>query len=649
MNSPSQKEIAQLPRTARGIIAVLAVWGAGCQDYNLQGKEDANSGRGGEDSGAGGVDDGVDAPTACRPENFPAEEFGVDDTCTAAPPGGFTPIVEWEYGSGQGCLSQPVVADLDGDGMPEVIFNLLSNFFNPPGYLTVLRGDTGALVWQSTTARLGFGSPPAVGDLDGDGSPEIVAVREYASSLLAVGDYTVVAWSAEGREVWESEHFAGLDFDYATAVNIRDMDHDGSPEVIAGRVILNGADGSTRGVGAQGRGSYGITSVFGLVVAESSVPAVTDIDLDGVDEVIVGNAMYGPNGEPLWTDLSQEDGMISVANLDDDPEGEWVAISYNTIRAVDTDGRIMWGPTEVAGANILATAGIADLDNDGSPEIVTAGGNQLVVFRSDGSTLWTAGVTDESGATGASFFDFEGDGTLEVVYIDELEMAVYDGPTGALKFFSDDHGSNTMFDYPTVADVDADGQAEILVCHNSFGAAISAYGDLDESWRPARKVWNQHAYDITNINDDLSIPTDPEPGFVAHNTWHSAMADSLSGIGKDLAGEVLEVCSDECDQGRVYVTFRLLNVSPEDIGEAVNLAVYAEVDGRNELLATTTVEDGLVSGWTTDGLVVEVDGALVSAASSIFVVADDDGTGTGALDECSETNNLSRWDGPFCE
>ena len=622
-----------------------------CSDYNINNKDHVNAAAG-DDSGesvAGGEDSGeppVDA--VCEPTEHAGEVRGIDDTCGAPPAGGFSPITEWSHGTGTGCLSQPIVADIDQDGMPEVIINRLPSFLNPPGHLVVLRGDTGALVWEDTSANIAYGSPPAVGDIDGDGDPNIVVVREYSSALVGEGDYTVASYDSAGNEVWESAHFVGLDFDWATAPNIRDMDKDGFPEVIAGRVILNGADGSTRGVGSFGRGSYGITSVFGFTVSEASVPAVVDIDLDGVDEVLVGNAMYSPDGAPLWFDTSYEDAMISVGNFDADPEGEFIGISYNTVRLMDTDGSVIWGPIEVPGANILSVAGIADLDQDGIPEVVTSGGNSLVVFHGDGTVFWQASVTDESGATGASFFDFEGDGVLDIVYIDELSMTVFDGITGAVKFIDGDHSSNTMMDYPTVADVDADGEAEIVVCHNSFGAAVSVFGDLNHSWRSARPLWNQHAYSITNIHDDLSVPTTGDPGFVVHNTWHSAIPGDLGVVGVDLAAEVLEVCTDDCDEGVVRVTGRLVNVGPDPVEDAVDITLYAEFDSMWTAVHTESFVDGLPGGWASDGVEIVLDSALLDGATGVMLAADDDGTGAGHWSECSEDNNTEAWRGDLC-
>ncbi len=633
-------------RTAH-LLASLAFLAA-CSDYNLQGSQDKGGDGLPPDTGEPATDTGIADPgPTCPDEDWPAEEVGVGDSCPSEPEGGFTPVVEWTYGAGSGCLSLPTVADINFDGMPEIIVNL-TDLFNSPGTLAVVEGDGSGLLWEDTAAGLAYGAATAVADLDGDGSPEIVGVRENSSGLLGDGDYQVVAWSADGEQLWESDHYTKLDFDWATAPVISDMDHDGSPEIVAGRVVLN-ADGTTRGVGEHGHGSYGVTSALGMTISEASVPAVTDLDLDGTEEIIVGDAAYDADGNTLRMDLSQEDAMIGVANLDDDPEGEVVAISYDTIRAQDTDGTVLWGPVEIPSANILATPAIADLDGDGYPEIVTAGGNQLVVFNHDGTELWTAAVHDMSGATGASIFDFEGDGVPEVVYIDEQEMVAYDGPTGSVKFYSTDHTSNTMFDYPVIADVDADDHAEIVVCNNGWTAALAVYGDADESWAPARSVWNQHAYNIANIQDDLQVPATATPSFADTNTWHSAIATDGESLVADLQAEILDICLDDCDRGTVPLTFRIDNLATEDQDPPVNVAIYAVYDGYERLLDTVEWTDALASGWGGEGVTVDLPAEYLTAAQAIRVAVDDDGTGTGAISECSETNNSVQVDGPFCE
>ena len=482
-------------------------------------------------------------------------------------------------------------------------------------------------------------------------------VREYENSLfsaevgetgeLPAGDYTVVLYDAYGWMVWESDHFTGADFDYATTPSISDMDHDGDPEIVVGRVILN-SDGSTRGVGAFGRGSWGISNFLGFEVSESSVSAVVDLDLDGVEEVVVGNARYSPDGAVIDADPAADDGMVAIANLDDDPEGEIVIASFNTVRAVDTNFNTLWGPIALPGANIVSPPAIDDLDGDGEPEIVVAGGSALYVLNRDGSTLWSAPVRDSSGASGASIFDFEADGMPEVVYIDESKLGAFDGLTGAVRFQSDYHDSATMMEYPIIADVDADGHAEIVVVHDGSDTALSVYQDVNDSWAPARTVWNQHPYSITNIEDDLSVPVHAEPNFTIFNSWHSAFdrsnVDYLLG---DLQGEIVDVCAD-CEGGEVHVVARLINQTPDELAAGVPMSLYARSASGEAWLVTAATAEAVAAGWT--GGVVEfvIPADQLAGADAVQLEVDHDRAGVGGVEECAEDNNGYYWAGPFC-
>ena len=629
----------------RTSVAAMMTAAVACTDYQLNKTSDVDGNM--DDTGAF-LDTAAPTDLECPDVVVPAGVVGISDACPTAPEGGFTPIVEWHALSGKSCKAQPVVGDLDGDGFPEVVVNATA--FLGKGTLHVLDGRTGGVKWQQD-GQLGYAAAPAIGDVDGDGSPDIVTVKEYENSLLADGIYSVVLYSHTGAILWESDTFVGDDFDYVAAPVLSDMDHDGNVEVVVGRVILN-HDGTTRGVGVAGRGSFGMMPGFGGgTISEGSLPAVADLDLDGIEEVIVGNAMYTPDGDPLWVDFTQDDGMVSVANLDDDDEGEFIAVSYNTVRAMDTHGAVMWGPMTIPSANITSPAAIGDIDGDDEPEIIVAGGSELWALEKDGEVKWTAAVIDESGATGASIFDFEGDGIAEVVSIDEEEMVVYDGETGAVKFYSAEHNSATMYDYPTVADIDGDNQAEIVVCHDGFGSgAVSAYGDQDESWASARPLWNQHAYSITNINDDLSIPVDATPNFTLYNNWHAGVARVGSdALIEDLSGLINNVCEDDCDRGQLTVTFQVNNLSERDFEGLIQVSFYAIVGGAPLLLDTVDVDLSLESARSTEGINAVIAAPDGVDASGILMRVDDDGTGTGWLSECSELDNVDRWSVAICD
>jgi hypothetical protein len=230
-------------------------------------------------------------------------------------------------------------------------------------------------------------------------------------------------------------------------------------------------------------------------------------------------------------------------------------------------------------------------------------------------------------------------------------MIAFDGPTGGVKFYTDDHGSNTMFDYPVIADLDGDDHAEALVCHNFFRSAMSVYQDATNSWASARPVWNQHAYSINNINDDLTVPVEPAPAFTEHNSWHSALSSSGEVLGFELEADILEVCEDECAEGWVYVTARVRNLSEEEVESGISVALYARSGGTDSLLATGTTDEAIPGGWAGSALVFRVEADALAGAEALWFQADDDGSGTGAVVECAESNNGVQWsaeEGSFC-
>ena len=158
-----------------------------------------------------------------------------------------------------------------------------------PGDLVIINGDGSGQQLRVTDANLAYGSPLAIGDLTGDGTVEIIGVRQYENSqFFTSGDYVVAAWDVNGNELWESEHFINTDFSFASAPIIYDFEGDGDSEIVVGHVILN-SDGSVRGVGEHGIGSYGIVELGGVALVETAIPAVTDLDLDGDEDLFVVN------------------------------------------------------------------------------------------------------------------------------------------------------------------------------------------------------------------------------------------------------------------------------------------------------------------------------------------------------------------------
>jgi hypothetical protein len=50
-----------------------------------------------------------------------------------------------------------------------------------------------------------------------------------------------------------------------------------------------------------------------------------------------------------------------------------------------------------------------------------------------------------------------------------------------------------------IAVIDNDGSAEILIVSLSGQPALQVLRDADDRWIQARRIWNQHAYYVTNM------------------------------------------------------------------------------------------------------------------------------------------------------
>jgi hypothetical protein len=205
------------------------------------------------------------------------------------------------------------------------------------------------------------------------------------------------------------------------------------------------------------------------------------------------------------------DGYNAVGNFGGDSKAEIVLVANGQVWLLNHDMTVRWGPVAIPGGGYGGAPTVADFDGDGKPDIGVAGATRYVVIGNDGTVKWSAVTQDgSSNRTGSSVFDFQNDGRAEVIYGDELFLRVYDGLTGS-ELFNVAKSSCTWHEYPLVADVDADGHAEILgVGNNNCGygpqQGVFLWGD-DDVWVDTRDVWNQHTYHITNVEQDGSIPT----------------------------------------------------------------------------------------------------------------------------------------------
>ncbi len=618
---------------------VLAL--AGCSEYDLKGNAD---GEGTLDSDTA-FDPGTDSDFSDLCEGLEASPHAVDlnTECEVdLQTGSFTPVVEYHYGTSSFCgppgVGQIVDSNgsgaIDADDMAAIVIYQGGTSGQGNGKVVAMKGDGSGEYWRTTT-NVGQDGGFAIGDLDGDGWPEVVGAG--TNKLTALDGQT-------GAVVWTSASFASSMDSYGyNYPSISDMDGDGRPEVTVGNVILNGATGAVLGQGNKGKGAapYG-GSPSGGTYGTLSVPI--DLDGDGQEELVTGNAAYNPDGTVKWSNTGL-DGLVAVADFDGDGDGEIVKTSGIYVTGMETDGTEVWGPLTYAGGNLGAPA-VDDLDGDGTPDIVFASTNKLVALDWGGAVKWQATISDSSGAAGPVLFDFDQDGYPEVLYADETSVRFFSGLDGSIKLISNEHASYTILETPVVADVDNDDQVEIILGHCSWNKSYSVYGDAGGSWPPGRKIWNQHAYTITNIGDQGEIQPTSNTNFSSYNSFRSGDPNPPPGDYYDVQAEVWDVCETECDDGRVYVGAWVMNAGNLEVPAGIPLSITAGAGGA--VLETQYTTATIRPGYTGEPLIFELDPADLGSEEP-FATADLDESGAGIVFECDEANNLNSWSDPVCE
>ncbi len=432
-----------------------------------------------------------------------------------APANSWDAEVEWTFDAGES-YHTPLVINLTDDNqngeidvcdVPDVI--LLAG--TALGTLYVLDGATGTEHFH-LMSNLDPSTTPAVGDIDADGLPEIIAAvgTPFAASLAA--------FEHDGTPKWTSNSIFVPNG--ASAVGIGNFDNAGFPEVYVNGLLVRGDNGQS---------IFTAPAQAGFLGSSLSAPVAADLDGDGDLELIRGQDAYHHDGTVYYQDTTVGAGFPQVGNLDDDDDPEVLVINSEGITVLEHDGTTKYRdlrPTgDPAGFSWFRPATIHDFDGDGISEFAVSSASHYAAYRRNAMVMWIADVQDPSGVAAGTAFDFLGDGTAEAMFADEYHLFAFDVDGAPL--MEVDRSSGTLIEYPSVADVDNDGSAEILVVSNmnfdmqQLTPTLQVIGDTDDRWIQARRIWNQHAYHVTNVNEDGTIPMVEPPSWQLLNTYRT--------------------------------------------------------------------------------------------------------------------------------
>jgi hypothetical protein len=529
-----------------------------------------------------GFDDDGDGYIDCFDDECECSS-GTD--CSAdIPANNFDIELEWRsLEEGASSIATPMVANLDPQNgpMPEIIVQEGNNNFpnNVTTTLLIFSGD-GSNLDAPVELQVDGGmavnpvSPPVIGDIDGNGIPEVV-IMCWDARLRVYTNYNPTA--NPPMELWMESNDPGIEQRAIPA--LADFNGDGVSEILVGNDVFqfdltNPASPQLNKV-LDGNGDYGkigwafdfpATNGSSISIA-SDVLSVTDCggdpDCAGL-EIVAGTNIYSVDLNPFDGDgieiktqrdlnmltpgFNFIDGYTTSADINLDGTLDVIVSSSRDfemgVYVWDKNGLIAFFPFPLPPPGELlvyvgtpAVANVYDDTADGFsqdfPEIIAVSSLRLTAFNLNEYNInpaepyhWSIFTQDDSGYTGATIFDFNGDGTDEICYRDTEVMRIMYG--GATPFPSGVSGnrnwetipcfSPTFGEAPVVADCDADGEAELIYTGKTQEQAVLANtktnlwvsGSGEELWVPARPVWNQYAYFGVNVNDDLTIPANQQ-------------------------------------------------------------------------------------------------------------------------------------------
>ncbi len=572
-----------------------------------------------EDTDSGG---GVIPGETCADEDLSTRAYALSQRTDCEAPPESTPdwtlAYKWQDNTIGTMLSTVVIGQLDDDNGDGTVDNnddpdLVAAPYS--GFIRAYESD-GTIKWSASSSNIEQ-STPAIGDLDGDGWPEVVVGGLYGS--LAVHGH-------DGSTYWTGPGSTGTK-QYCGIIGIADLDADSNPEVYTGRVIINGQTGATYATGSAGYGS--------AISGESPNSIAADIDLDGEQEVIVGNAAYSKNGSSMMT-TGQGDGFPAVGNFDSDPEGEIVVAMQGKVVLYDTDGSQIWSLAITSGG-YSGPPSIADFDGDGEPEIAVPVSPGVWMVDGDGTKLWSWSGTSSTFFDGVSGYDLDGDGVWEVLHVGNDGLHILEGDTGLL--LSTLAGATSYCgQMPVVADLDADGHVDMAF--GTYNAGVFVMEDAANEFTAGFRYWNQQGFSITNVNDDMSIPAVPDVNWnVGYNNFRAGPPVEAVFPNQNLVGKVQAICVEECEEGVIEVSYSVGNDGTSDVVDPVTLEIYGDFGDHEEVIWTTTWTAGVRAGMMEASTTARIEG-LTGDLWGLRLAVDggSDSTGSNVM-ECDESDN----------
>ena len=610
--------------------------------------------------------------------------------------------VGWSSANIVSNLNIPLVGDLDGDSHPEIIcFSRNGDSPNAPNTNNQILVFDGVTKQLKTTITMA--SPVTAYDAAAYGMVKLPSGKGLivaACHDLKLRAYDITA-SNSGTPFWTSDVDFGSNYgDWGVNVNFADFNNDGHPEVYVRNKIYNAETGVLLGIASGGNNTGSSFAHYSHYTNwKLSSPLAANICNDSRSELILGNEIYdvnitnlnGTNGNTISLERQitppnsiVPDGHAQVAdfNLDGHLDlfissrsiaGYWGEVSFYVW---DVHNNVLSSPmtisTIMSGKSIPL---IADIDNDGLLEVliqcdVNGSNEKIRAYKYDYATsafsfMWGLAPDEDSYSNAITAFDFNQDGLLELMICDQSTVRIVNGsghshitgndtiPMYVMSSFP--FSEITIMQYPIIVDVDADGNAEIV----SVGSdKLNIFESTGLPWAPARKVWNQYMYNVTNVNEDLTVPrylfnnatafTDPQG--VVRKPFNNFLqqATSIDQYGRPFyAVPDVAVTSTtvQTDLDSITLSITYCNQGDNTLNTPYPITVFANAYGGDTICTVTIAQSLPADSCTQSSIRMPFSMLCSQSALDSLVIAVNCAGGHlaqngGLQPECDTTNNI---------
>ena len=473
------------------------------------------------------------------------------------------------------CEATPTIADLDNDGVNEVILT------SPDNKIYVFRKDGTDFPGFPVSVTPGerFTWPANVNDLDNDGANEIIAASVSFSSYCS-GCSKIYIIKSDGTFYpgWPNPvHGIAQEAGDGTPT-IADLNGDGNNDL----VVIDPYYKKMHAYQLDGSELAGFPKNLPFVKREyPGAPSIVDLDNNGTLEIAygIGNTFYVFDNEgnvlsgwpfvaPTYNGYAINfHSSAATGDIDGDGILEVLAIAHNNgscssavtpIYAWKKDGTLVPNWPMNAGNlcnsySPLNSPSVTDIDNDGKDEAVI-GLFTLSIFDQEGKKLIGNGIGAD---IAPAISDVDGDGKFEFsgVRYNRIQIGNDDGSIYWQRIFS----TKTRFISPAVfADLDNNGKVELSVVQRRHptepGDLIAYLWELPETSINAANGWPMFLHDSQRSGRlALSGPADTTPPTTSITA--PSNASTVSGTI-----EVRALASDNRDISRVELYRNSLHV-----------------------------------------------------------------------------------------